>query len=229
MNLLVNGCSFSRGPGSWPYFVNCTNLTNLAQAGAGNSYIHESTVFELSQRSYDYVIVMWSGISRIDFKVEDERYFHDSSFTSKYQKQRNDWPGKVIYPVNDQDFVDDNWVFGDGIINNEKGLVSKNFLNGIYKYLGNDEFVYHFLQKIVALESFLKSQQIPYLFSFYKNYLDELRKSPLFNLLNKDRMIADVTLAEIAAIYNSYAEDGLHPGDLAHKAWADIVNKKING
>ena len=229
MNLLVNGCSFSRGPESWPYFIKCTNLTNLAQAGAGNSYIHESTVFELSQRSYDYVIIMWSGISRVDFKVEDSKYFNDSSFTSKYQKQRNDWPGKVIYPINDQDFVDDNWVFGDGIINNEKSLVSKNFLNGIYKYLGNDEFVYHFLQKVVALESFLKSQRIPYLFSFYKNYLDELTKSPLFDILDKDCMITDITLADISATYNSYAEDRLHPGVFAHKFWADIVNKKING
>ena len=79
-NLLVNGCSFSRGPNSWPYFLSNVNLVNLAQAGAGNTYIHETTIAELSQRKYDLVIVMWTGIPRIDFKVNDINfsiYFHE--------------------------------------------------------------------------------------------------------------------------------------------------------
>lgn len=148
MKILVNGCSFSRGPISWPYYLqellNC-ELVNLAQSGAGNSYIHESTVSELVHREYDLVIIMWSGLSRLDFKVEQVAQFSKTPFTSDYQHRQNDWPGKVIIPVNDQDYVEKDWVFGCGILNNEQELVRSNFLNGLYRYIGVEQFTYHFL------------------------------------------------------------------------------------
>ena len=50
MNILVNGGSLSRGPTSWPYVIQKhfnSNLVNLAQAGNGNTYTHETTISEL--------------------------------------------------------------------------------------------------------------------------------------------------------------------------------------
>ena len=229
MNILTNGCSFSRGPGSWPYKIKSSSLVNLAQAGAGNSYIHESTVYELSQRHYDYVIIMWSGIARVDFRVEEITQFDSSKFTSNYQRKRNDWPGKVIFPVNDQDYVDPTWVFGDGIINNERNLVNKNFLNGVYKYLGPKEFRYHMLQKVIALQSLLKDLRIPYLFSFYKNYTAELTDHPLFKLVDTGNAVMDSFLFDIATELNDFEEDKLHPGLTAHAEWAKIIESRLHG
>jgi hypothetical protein len=73
MVVLANGCSFSRGPGSWPYALQSIynfNLVNLAQSGAGNTYIFESTVLEISQRVYDLVLIMWSDPNRIDYRFD---------------------------------------------------------------------------------------------------------------------------------------------------------------
>ena len=50
MRLLVNGCSFSRGSTAWPNHITklaAANLINLAQAGAGNTYIAQTTQSEL--------------------------------------------------------------------------------------------------------------------------------------------------------------------------------------
>lgn len=230
MKLLVNGCSFSRGDISWPHqlqsLIQC-DLVNLAQAGAGNTYIHESTVEELSHRNYDYVIIMWSGLARFDFKVNDIEYFKDSKYTSKYQKTRNDWQGKTIYPINDQDYVEDNWVFGCGVMNREKSLLNTQFLNGIYKYLNHEEFTFHSLQHMIALQSFLKINNIPYYFTFYENYVDILKKSTLFKLLDTDYILTDNTLSDVSIQLNDYDIDGSHPGPNAHKYWANLLKKKL--
>ena len=91
MRILVNGCSFSRGPISWSYYLtNLTditgkNLVNLACAGAGNTYIHETTTRILDKEKFDLVLIMWSEISRIDFQVESIDFFEKSTYTSKYQ------------------------------------------------------------------------------------------------------------------------------------------------
>ena len=77
--ILVNGCSFSRGENSWPYQLQDLmnfDLVNLAQAACGNTYILESTISELSHRHYDFIIIMWSGVDRVDQRVDDIELFN---------------------------------------------------------------------------------------------------------------------------------------------------------
>ena len=77
-NVLVNGCSFSRGPISWPYCLQKKlnfNLVNLALPAAGNKYIHDSTITELNRRPYDRVFIMWTGLQRNDVQVADIKQF----------------------------------------------------------------------------------------------------------------------------------------------------------
>ena len=229
--VLVNGCSFSRGPNSWPYYLQemCNfDLVNLAQAGAGNTYIQETTVSELSKRSYDYVIIMWSGLSRIDYKVADIDLFKDNKYTSKYQKTKNDWPSKVIIPINDQDYVEDNWVFGCGMLNKDKFLTNINFFTSIYKYVDYEQFVYHSLQKMISLQSFLKSQNIPYLFTFYQDYQQDLEQyTDLYGLLDQENMYHCENIYRIAKSIKDIDET-FHPKSASHQQWAELIKKVID-
>ena len=159
MRILVNGCSFSRGPISWPYYLtNLTditgkNLVNLACAGAGNTYIHETTTRILDKEKFDLVLIMWSGISRIDFQVESIDFFEKTTYTSKYQSSQNDWPGKIINPMNDQDYVEKNWIFGCSHINNDPMLGK--FFKNFYMLVGHKELVNQFILKVISLQNSL--------------------------------------------------------------------------
>lgn len=214
MNILVNGCSFSRGPISWPYFLNCTNLVNLACAGAGNNYICDSTLRELHQRSYDHVIIMWSGLERFDIQC----CFSDTAYASGYQSLQNDWPEKITEPINDQDYVEKDWLFGCGHINGERNLLSSKIFTGIYKYSTKHQLQQNSFARMISLQSYLKCNGIAYTFSFYQNYEVD------FNTIDKDNCEVSDNISDIMHRLQSYDTDGLHPGELANKTWADILN-----
>ena len=226
--LLVNGCSFSRGPGSWPYFLSGYDVINLAQAGAGNTYIHETTIAELTKRSYDFVIVMWSGLHRIDLKVADINMFSQSTCTSQYQHQQNDWPEKIIIPVNDQDYVEKDWVFGGGPIKNDT-LLLDTLVKQVYKYVDESQFVYGCLIKMISLQHVLKQMQIPYLFTFYQDYEETLKMYPsLYNALDQTRIYNKENIYNITKKNKCFADDNCHPGLPAHQAWASLIQPRID-
>ena len=80
--LIANGCSFTQGHSrsngkSWVDFVPVQNKINLANGGAGNTYICQSTLEFLESYGNpinDIVAVMWSGTSRIDVQVSQSWY-----------------------------------------------------------------------------------------------------------------------------------------------------------
>ena len=227
-NLLVNGCSFSRGPNSWPYHLKYQNIVNLAQAGAGNTYIHETTVAELAHRPYDFVIIMWTGIHRVDYKVSNINEFSESKYTSKYQHQQNDWAEKIVYLVNDQDYVEKNWVFGCGHINNESALKRSKIFEGVYKYIGLSQFIDHLLIKMISLQNTLKQMQIPYLFTFYNSYENDLKANKnLYSMLDQRQVYTKENINDIANTNQWLDIDKIHPGHMAHKTWAQLIQPKI--
>ena len=226
-NVLVNGCSFSRGPDSWPYFLKNANIINLAQSGAGNTYIFETTIAELSNRKYDYVLIMWSGVERVDYKVSDIKMFGNSWSTSQAQHLRNDWSEKIIIPINDQDYVEKDWVFGTGHFSDPAVTQSKIF-EGVYKYVDRQQFRYHLLIKMIALQNTLKQLNIPYMYSFFMDYEHELKKIPeLYNMLDQSCIYNKENINTIAKTNSWYYDDGMHPNKLAHKTWANLINNHL--
>ena len=225
--LLVNGCSFSRGPGSWPYHVAKrlgADICNLAQAGAGNTYIKQSTIVELSQRSYDLVLINWSGLERIDVQVEDIDLF-DSPYTSKYQSAQNDWPEKIVWPINDQDYVEKNWVFGCGYINADSFLRRNDLLPGLYKHVGTKEHVRRSLVDMICLQDFLRARDIDYAFGFYVNYRSLLQsQQDLWPMLDQSKIIPG-DIDSVAHTLDSFDIDGMHPGIKAHLEWSTHVSE----
>ncbi len=230
MNVLVNGCSFSRGPGSWPYKLQELmhfNLINLAQAGAGNTYIYESTVSELYKRKYDLVLIMWSGIERVDLAVNDIQYF-DTPYTSHWQSQQNDWAEKIIQPVNDQNYVEKNWVFGCGHINGDAKLLKTKLFDAIYRYQTRQELMQGYIIKIIALQSMLKNLNIPYVFSFYEDYEAELKTNQLSAGVDWNNVCNDTNIDQLMRKNNWFANDKQHPSETAHIAWAKILQGHLN-
>jgi hypothetical protein len=226
--VLVNGCSFSCGPDTWPYYLQKKigfNLINLAQGSAGNKYIHDSTIDELSQRKYDMVIIMWSGLGRFDCQVEDISLFEQSRWTSLQQKRHNDWPGKIIHPINDQDYVDENWIFA--CMNNNEYLKKIKFGDTHFKYVGIEQLQLQFLRYMISLQSILKQLEIPYLFTFYMDYYKELKDNKLFCMIDHDNVFDVENIYNITVKNNWFNKDKIHPGNQAHTMWADIISTHL--
>lgn len=224
MNILVNGCSFSRGPTAWPYHLKDTNIVNLACAGAGIDYIFNTTIAELSQRSYDFVAVMWTSPARIDLKVESIKEFNNSPYTSAYQSLQNDWETKVIVPVNDQDYVEKDWVFGCGHLNKDPALLKTKVFESQYMHQSPDQFTHLTLIKMIALQNTLKQINVPYLFMYYQDYSAELEKhKSLYQQLDQRCIYNKHNIYTITKQNCWYDPDGIHPGLLAHQHWANLI------
>jgi hypothetical protein len=225
-NVLVNGCSFSRGPIAWPYCLQKKlnfNLVNLSLSSAGNKYIHDSTIAELSQRQYDHVFIMWTGLQRNDVQVADIAQF-DQCVTSAKQVVENDWDDKVVWPVNDRDYVEKDWVF-IGLDNPYIKLIK--FAEYI-KYRSRANEVHQSLLYMITLQAVLKAQGIPYTFSFFTDYVTDLTHSPLYTMLDFNNICAADNIHAIAKRINSHDVDGYHPGVEANQLWADKLIEFIN-
>lgn len=225
--VLVNGCSFSRGPISWPYHLQQHvefDLTNLALSGAGNTYIHNSTISELSHRQYDFVFVMWTGLQRNDIQVDNISVF-DKCITSRSQSLLNDWEEKDIWPVNDQDYVEKDWVF----VGLDNEFIQRIKFSEYIKYRSRRNETYQSLMQMVTLQSVLKQLDIPYVFSFYNDYTDELKQYlDLYALLDQTCICRANNISTIAQKLKSYDVDGYHPGNDANQAWASTLLEFIN-
>jgi len=229
MNILVNGASISRGPDSWPYFLKellgC-ELVNLAMAGCGNTYIHETTISEISQRKYDLVLVMWAECGRMDFRVDDIAKFSDSHHTSIYQSAQNDWPSKIVRPIDDQDYVEKNWIFSLGSMRGHEDSVSEIF-RPCHAITGHKEILKSEYIRMISLQSVLKEKKIPYLFMHWRPIKKFSRFEHLYNLLDWNNVYQDDSLEQIAERNNWTLEDGKHPTSDGHKYYANLLYQRI--
>jgi hypothetical protein len=229
--ILVNGCSFSQGQHSWPCHLKRfkqPQVVNLSCSSAGNTYIHESTINALSRSTaYQAVLIMWSGLTRIDARVSDIDRFQNSCYNSKYASEHNDWPKKIIESVDDQDFVDKDWVFGLGEQNRDKVVTQSGVFTGLYKHMELKQFVFHFLIKLISLQNTLKIMNLPYCFMFYQPYQTELQNFPeLCKLIDWNCVYLEQNIFELAKLNNDFDSTG-HPGITTHKQWASIVDQNI--
>lgn len=237
MNILVNGTSISRGKGSWPYYlqqsIDNSEIVNLAMAGAGNTYIHESTMSEIAQRSYDLVLIQWTYANRIDLRVSNIKQFADSEYTSDFQSRQNDWPDKKIFPINDTEYAQKDWIFGCGYINEKKDDSIARVFKEYYKRSSLNEYTESTLIKIISLQNTLVSLGVPYLFIEYREMTRFDRFDYLYKLINWDRFCY-THLFNIAEDRNAL-DDTLHPslecqGIFAEHLYKELCDRKlVNG
>ena len=86
MKILVNGPSVTLGKDSWTHRLEEKTgfeIVNFSRINAGNKYIHDSTILEISQRKYDLVIISWTYFARMDV--------------------RSRWPSAIVHAVELED------------------------------------------------------------------------------------------------------------------------------
>ena len=216
-NVLTNGCSFSRGRFTWPYRVqqktNC-NLVNLAMGGAGNRYILDTTIRQLQARKYDLVMIMWSGISRVDIKVEDSSMFDRIGIaTSARQHKWFDFPERIIHPIDESSLIEQDWVMFGPLRKNE---IIDTFC-ATSKYESIEQMEEHFAVRQFAMQSVLKSLGIPYVFMYYMGN-DRIPDS-----IDKEHVLNHTNLGHLFTSTGRYGEDNEHPNAECQDEWSDII------
>ena len=147
---LIAGCSYVHKL----KFVEQVNLDQYSihgSAGAGNQAIAARVIYELSQQQFDQVIVLWSGINRLDMPVP-----------------------LPLHRTFDYNFVDVvgniAWYHSGGIgcsgQSPEAPLTVKQYFDVLYVGADQDYFSELTLRSILSVQTLLTAQNIPYKMCF---------------------------------------------------------------
>jgi hypothetical protein len=241
MKILVSGCSFTKwpeypgGPNTcWPGYITNHNITNVGEAAAGNQYICDSVIQETLQNDYDMVLVMWSGVSRLDYLTDVSDPDWSALFDSYgfYRRLNN---GKL------------GWIFSGGQMGTwYKNPVAHKMFYEQYKVASPLSLAHINLSEMIKLQQYLKSKNIPYRFMSYVNYWNDLENvSPngdfgIMGFPEIQYMIKSIDwsqwiftndnrdgIYELAKSENSFTDDGFHPSRLIHQRWAELITSRI--
>jgi len=248
MNLLISGCSFTQWPEypggpniCWPKFLQDLNpqwqILNVAEPAAGNQYIADSVIRNVLVKRPDHVLVMWSGVSRLDYltSLDDsawERLFDSYGF----YRRIDHCPSKLGY------------IFSGGQMGTwYKNDVAHKMFYEMYKVSSPLSLATINLMEMIKLQSFLKSKNIPYNFMSYINYWNTdahigpngdfgvLAFNELRDIINEidfaNWIFTDSSrngIYELARARSDFQPDGFHPGIAIFQQWANIVNDHLH-
>ena len=246
MKILISGCSFTHWPQypggpnvCWPTHLKFISpeheYTNLAEPAAGNQYICDSVIRHCLTETPDLVLVMWSGVSRLDYltSLDDpdwQALFHSYGF---------------FRHLSDENL---GYIFSGGKMGTwYKHPVAHKMFYEMYKVSTDLSLAYINLMEMLKLQEFLKARNIKYIFSSYVNYW-KTQDVPEFNgdfsvanLSGVAKIISAMdfdqwlfldqdknTIFDLALSHDDFMPDGIHPGSKSHTEWAHLVNGKIN-
>lgn len=245
MNILISGCSFTQWPDSpggpnicWPRYFQELNPNDhcysVAEAAAGNQYICDSIIQSVLKDRPDHVLVMWSGVSRLDYLTSVEDPAWNNLFDS-YGFYRRLPDGKLGYIFS-----------GGGVGTWNNHPVAQQMFKEMYKVSSELSLGTINLMEMVKLQNFLIAKKIPYHFMSYVNYWSEEERVSkngdfgvyrypelkfLIDELDFSRWIFTNDqkdgVFELAKELNSWQDDKFHPGDTAQSAWAKFVTERI--
>jgi hypothetical protein len=220
-NLLTFGCSFTDDYAlAWPRHLSNLNnckLISKGRGGVGNYYIANSVYDIIDTSKYNWansiVIVMWSGIDRIDMAV-NKREFH---YFDKFN-----------------DNIQDSWLHSGGKILFDNSKTKDRYWHNYYRTYHTEEDLYtQTLQHIIGAQEFLSNRKIPYLFLTYKDIFTGReriykRAKNLENQINWNKFhfpngkfggefewVKDNNL--------TWAEDKSHPSPKSHRKFAEYL------
>lgn len=245
MKILISGCSFTQWPDHpggpnicWPRYLKelCPNdeIRSVAEAAAGNQYIADSIVHEVLKNKPEMVLVMWSGVSRLDYLTSLEDSAWEQLFDS-YGFYRRLPEGKLGY------------IFSGGQMGTWfKNPVAHKMFNEMYKVSSKLSLAHINVMEMIKTQNFLEAQKIPYRFMSYVNYWNDgehLSPNGDFGIINMPEIkhlingidfskwiFSDTNkngLYELAKDLKDFMPDGFHPGARAQEQWAGIVKSSI--
>ena len=250
MKILVSGCSFTHWPeepGSdknicWPAHLQKLRdefeIDNRAEPAAGNQYIANSVIEAICNRPsyYDLALVMWSGVSRLDFLTDVSKSDWNELFNNYgFYRRVNSCPNTLGY------------IFSGGQMGPWfQSIAAKSVFTNLYKVSSNLSLAHSNLIEMIKCQEFLKSRKINYRFMSYVNYwTSEGYMSPngdfgvmafpeLRNLINQidfgSWIFSDDQrngIYEMAKEAGDYHGDRFHPGPETHRRWAQLVNENL--
>ena len=213
--LITCGCSFTDSLAlAWPKYLSQLNkckVINKGLGGVGNYYIANAVYDTVVNSDDTSVIVMWSGIDRIDMAVS-KREFHYFDRT----EARNGWlhsGGKMLF-------------------DNSKS--KDRYWHNYYKTYHTEEDSYiQTLQHMIGVQEFLSNRKIPYMFLTYKDIFTDRwreykRAKNLENQVNWDKF--HFPNGEFGGEYEwvrdnnlTWAEDKQHPSSESHRKFAEYL------
>jgi len=224
--VLVNGCSFTAlsSHKNWPdYLPTNWKVTNIASHAAGNQWICDSTIVNTIKFDYDLVLIMWSGLTRIDMAVNETTW--DQFWQYKNANEIGLYYGHC------------------GIGDNPRFPMFA-ITKPIIKFSGEKELIFQSLMNMLKLQSWLESKNINYRFMSFMNYWNDsyfenrkeyssvknLGLDALVNKINFDKFI--FTDNEKNGIFELAKDQDLcdnnnHPTTDAGKLWANIVVEEL--
>lgn len=224
MNILVNGSSVSHGLETWPQYLQQLtghNITNLALAGAGNTYVSESTIAELAEKKYNLALIMWVEHNRLDIKINDvENIFEDVKFTSLYQSQFT--PDLVS-----RNAIQKDWVFSTAYLGKPPAENTNALFKGYYDYSDHNQRIFSSLIKIISLQSVLKTLNIPYIFMSFKPMVGLHRFPHLYGMLDWANIDRECFLHTLAVKNKMWNNEEHHPTAKAHQMYAEYLVQRI--
>lgn len=230
--VLTSGCSFSVG--GWALELNELILDRdflyLASSAAGNKYISDSVIMQPLD-SYDIALVMWSGLNRLDFPVDNQLV---ESYNFKSTK------------INDVTYV-----HSGGYFFKKNDAVVDTLFSGVYKVLTPTNLAYLSLTEIIKTQNYLENNNKKYIFMSHVNCWDSNNKyirvhdlhirncnntiQQLIDKINFQNWAFDENkdgIFEYACKNNFLGPDRYHPNNDANKYWAnklyDILLKKFS-
>lgn len=233
-NLVVSGCSFTHQPDlgypfSWANILadwSGMDIYNLAVPGAGNDHISKSIILFLEKKKLDpadtIVLVMWSGIGRID-------WITDKSLSNF----KNEYPFTYFYDQHNELVLGGNWW------NDKNPTHLKKTLLEYSKYQSDHSMTLHSWLAMENLSNYLKNNKLNYYYTSFINYkignikgdasivpfFDELKELNL--TLNLDEWLPLAKgdyYGDWARKNNFLAEDNFHPKyPQANEGWVKEI------
>lgn len=223
--LIASGCSFTFELWNWPTFVAEEmgyDLINVGMDSQGNGLISKKLIYKVTQelktkRPEDIIVgVMWSGIDRNEFYVENQDYPNIDGWIEN--------PTSVVEGNR-------NW-----LITNIHWKTKQS--NMWYEHFHTDVgAIIQTIQNILLTQWFLEKNNIKYfmstyldIFSQYKeNYLESDEVKYLYDMIDFSRFIPISGCREWVA--ENHPKDGywnveveLHPNEFGHRMFAkDVV------
>lgn len=228
MKTLIVGCSFVDGlylNNDTQYKINNDLYDIKGNPGSGNQAISARVLWECAQTSYEKVIVLWTGINRLDFPI--------GLALHQTMPVKNDKP---LYP-----FLT---VMGDLVWYHSGGFCSAEFntdtptwfldwCRAQYKSSSPRYLTDLSLISILQAQSFLKSKKIPYqmawIYSVDKVYsdigwIDHVlgridKKSSFFNQIDWTTFVSYQPLFDYAREKQQLQDDKFHPTPACLLEW----------
>ena len=231
---LLVGCSFvdrlNYRLNNDDYHVDSKKYQVLSSPGSGNQAIAARTIYQLSQDTYDKVVVVWSGINRLDFPISQELH-------KTYPPNGKDsWAASC--PVGSMSWYHSGGICGSGTSESGTPESFRQFFRT--QYLGAESGSTYLtemtLLSIISCQAVLEKSGVPYQMAFIYDTQRSIPQeteehshgimdtaSPLYSMVDWKKFTRFDAPYEWAKQHNRLETDGYHPTRNAMIDWLKLA------